>query len=271
MRKKRKTKARAVQSRPRPQKRKTRKAKKTMRRRIFLLFSCFVVLSTVFTGLTFVFLEVFKINNIYVEGNTKYDDKEIIKSSGISIEDNLCFANASKAEEEIYRAFPYVETVKIKKKLLKTIKINVEISEPQFAVKMEDGYLIISKSGKILERSEELPTELVGINGANFSPDEDGVKLIYENSALLEALNKSLNAFKENYLYGIKEIDVSDFEHITVNYDNRITIIIGKYEDIPYKILTAREILNNKIGSSEKGTLDLRSLKNNNRSYFTPA
>ena len=265
----RKTKTKSARMSYRERKRKN--ARKTMRRRIFLIFSCFIIASALFLGFSFLFKIVFKINNIYVEGNTKYDDKEIINLSGISVEDNLCFANTSKAENEIYKTLPYVESVKIKKKLPKRVRIGVEIAAPQFAVRAQEGYLITSKSGKILETAGELPTELVGINGAKYSVGENGIKINYENPSVLSALNEISNAFKTNVLNNIKEIDVEDFENIVVNYDNRIKIIIGKYEDIDYKVLTAREILNNKIGPSEKGSLDLRSLKNNNRSYFTPA
>jgi hypothetical protein len=54
-----------------------------------------------------------------------------------------------------------------------------------------------------------------------------------------------------------------------INYDNRLKIEIGADEDLNYKVITAKEIIMNKIGSSEKGTLDLKNLKKENRSYFT--
>ena len=46
--------------------------------------------------------------------------------------------------------------------------------------------------------------------------------------------------------------------------------MIGTEQDLHYKIVTAKEIISNKINRFEKGELNLRNLSRENKSYFTP-
>ena len=69
-------------------------------------------------------------------------------------------------------------------------------------------------------------------------------------------------------IYGI---DISNSANIELNYDNRITIILGLPEDVGYKLRTAKAIITQELAATDKGTLDV-SLSNSDRhsSYFTP-
>ena len=80
---------------------------------------------------------------------------------------------------------------------------------------------------------------------------------------------KIIDAFKSNELNFLNEIDASNLNDVKIVYDHRIKILIGSEEDLSYKLLTAKEIIMNKISASEKGTLNLKTLKKENRSYFT--
>lgn len=249
-------------------KRKSKKLKLLVKR-IFLLVSFCIIMAILFLGINLFLTKVFSVRSITVEGNTKYDNAEIIKNSEIKEGNSFVFTNTRGAEEKIYNSLPYVDGVKITKKLPDKIKIAVKTAIPQYVLYFNNEYLILSESDKLLEKCSESPPELINIVGVKFSVSKIG-KIIYENETTKDMFLNIANTFRSNGLNNIKGIDVSDIDNIIVYYDNRLRIEIGKNENINYKILTAKEIIINKIGSSEKGTLNLTNLNNENRSYFTP-
>lgn len=249
-------------------KRKSKKFKLLVKR-TFILISFFAIIAILFFGINLLLTKVFSIHSITVEENTKYDNSEIIKASEIKEGDSFIFSNVHSAEEKIYKALPYIDGVKITKEFPDKTRVSVKTADPQYVLYSNNEYLILSERDKLIEKCSELPPELINIVGVKFSVSEIG-KIIYENEITKDIFLNIANTFKNNGLNNIKEIDVSDIDNIIINYDNRLKIKIGKNEDIDYKILTAKEIIMNKIGSSEKGTLDLTNLNKENRSYFTP-
>ena len=126
-----------------------------------------------------------------------------------------------------------------------------------------------SKSNRLLEKKESAIPEIPSIIGLKFSVLEDN-QVVYENNKLKEDIDIIFEAFKSNGLFSLVEIDALDENNLKLNYDNKIKIIFGSAKDIEYKVVTAKEIIINKIKSEENGTLDLSKLGENNKSYFTP-
>ncbi len=242
---------------------------KLLIKRIFILFSCFSIIAVLFFAINLLLNNFFSVHSITIEGNTKYDNSEIINCSEINNGSSLIFVNTYKAEEKIYKSLSYVDGVSVKKELPDKIKIIVDTANPAYSLCVENEYLIVSEKDKLLEKRAELPPEIINIIGAKISVSEIG-KIVYENENLKGMFTNIANTFKNNGLNNIKEINVSDLENIAINYDNRVKIEIGGSENLDYKILTAKEIIMNKIGPSEKGTLDLKNITKENRSYFTP-
>ncbi|MBQ3929127.1 MAG: FtsQ-type POTRA domain-containing protein, partial [Clostridia bacterium] len=87
---------------------------------VVLLSICFVLSLTVF----------FKIDDILVEGETRYQADDIIASCMIEKGDNLLLCNTSAGEKNIVDQFPYIEKVKMDKKLFNKIIINVTEAVP---------------------------------------------------------------------------------------------------------------------------------------------
>ena len=73
----------------------------------------------------------------------------------------------------------------------------------------------------------------------------------------------------KNNLNKVTGINFNSGYNLIVGYDNRVEIDFGFYENMDYKIRTAAEIINNKLGAKEAGVLDLSEVSKENRSYFT--
>ena len=73
-----------------------------------------------------------------------------------------------------------------------------------------------------------------------------------------------------NDLSKVTGVDFSRSANIIVNYEHRVDIILGLYENVDYKLRMARELIKSKIGEKVSGTLDLSIVSKDNRSYFKP-
>ncbi len=242
---------------------------KTWRNRILIILGFLVVLSSAILSVFWILNNFFAVKDIYAKSNIKYDSQDLIDVSGIKKEDSLCFINTAACEMRLCEKLPYIDEAKVIKVFPSKIKIEVSLSEPEFSLAFDNENLLISKKDKILEKKDDLTPEIPNIRGLKILRSQAG-RAIYEDPSRKDIAAKIIYAFRSKNLSQIIEVDVNDVNDIILNYDDRVKILFGGAQDIEYKVLTANEIILSKIRSSEKGTLDLRSLKQNKRSYFTP-
>lgn len=97
----------------------------------------------------------FKVQNVQVFGNTKYDAHSIWEASGISNGENLITLSRAKAAGRIMKALPYVKSVRIGIKLPDTVMINIEEVEVTYAVKAsDDSWWLLSCDGKVIDQAQ---------------------------------------------------------------------------------------------------------------------
>ena len=107
----------------------------------------------------------FKVQSITVSGNARYTSEEVVAASGIEIEDNLFLLNKYSAAQAIFEKLPYVEEATINRALPDTIVITVRECVAAAGVVTPEGYWLISENGKLLERTDTLPSGCPGITG----------------------------------------------------------------------------------------------------------
>lgn len=214
---------------------------------------------------------LFKIKEIVVQGDEVCESQTLIEKSGIKSGDNLFFANAKAAITKLEENFPEVDTVTVTKKFPNRLIIDVKKATKIFCVEFEQRYICISNKGKVLEISDERAENLILLKGITLESFEFGKKVEYTDKSVEKKLSEFAEKMNSNGLAKISEIDFNNGFSFFVNYDNRIKINFGFYENMDYKIRTAAEIINNKLGAAETGMLDLSELPKENRSYFTPS
>ena len=240
---------------------------KKWRNRCIIIFLSLGIICLLGFGVFWALNFVFGIKEIYAENSAKYDKNEIILASKIKKGDSLWLLNPTKCEMEICRDLTYVDEAKITKIFPNKVKIDIVLSEPQFTVFNGEEYFVISRNDKILERKSEIVPELTNLVGLNFSVLENR-KISYEKPELKILAQNILDSFKNVGLPNVESVNLTDVNNIVLEYDNRIKILLGGEENLEYKSLTAHEIIVNKIKANERGTLDLRNLKKDNKSYF---
>ena len=118
-------------------------------KKVLLAVLTVVVLLTICTILSFTVF--FKIDDITVEGKTRYEYNDIISASEIKLGDNLLLCNTSPGAEKIKNKFPYIEGVEIEKHLFNKINIKVTEAKPTSIIESDGKYIVLGKSGKVIE------------------------------------------------------------------------------------------------------------------------
>lgn len=110
----------------------------------------------------------FKVENVQVSGNVKYDAHAIWEASGISTGENLITMSRAKAAGKIMKELPYVKSVRIGIKLPDTVMIHIEEVEVTYAVKARDeSWWLLGADGKVIEKAQsgqqEGHTKVLGV------------------------------------------------------------------------------------------------------------
>ena len=200
----------------------------------------------------------FKIDEITVEGKTRYDNDKIIAASMINEGDNLLLCNTSPGTKKIQEEFPYIEEVDIQKNLFNKINIKVTEAKPSYVVENNNKYLILSKKGKIIEidslnKYDNIPQ----ISGAKLKNVNLSSEIQYEDKNLKKYLDKIMENVSKYKIADIRTIDISDTTSIKLVKSNGFSIILGTFEEIEYKLETAANILSKNVRENLSGTLDV--------------
>ena len=212
-----------------------------------LVAICIVLSLTVF----------FKIDDISVEGKTKYNTDDIIASSLINKGDNLLLCNTSNGIEKIKNDYSYIEDVRIDKKLFNKIVITVKEADPASIVESDGKYIVLSKSGKIIEIADRKKYDVPTVLGAKLSDIRLSSNVKYSDENLKKYLDKILNALSKYNIGDVRTVDISNTSYITLVKSNGFKVVIGNFENVDYKLRTAANILKKNVKDTDKGTLDV--------------
>lgn len=214
------------------QRRKKNKRKKLIiRSAIFFLFLCI--------GVILVLTMFFNISEITVTGDTVYSAEDITDKSGVAIGDNLIFISKDEINEKISTELPYVESVKIRRRLPTGLELIITKTEAEYAVIQDGFYTLLDKNGKVLEKGLEFIGENITLlNMGEILSAEIGYGIEPENQKVFDKLVLVSNACEECGLEDISSMDLSDIYNIKLVYQGRITLELGETDkDNTYKKL----------------------------------
>jgi len=201
----------------------------------------------------------FNIRTIEVSGNQKVASEEIVLNSGILTGTNLFTFSKGSATEGIKR-LAYIDTVKIQRRIPKTVKIAV--TECVLAAYIDDGAQLIGidKKGKVLELfPENTALDKPRVTGITLTKSDVGQKIETEPAAEADSLVKFISKLEEYDAIGITaEIRLnsrSDMQFITTS---GLRVMMGSESEIDYKFKYFESVLQ-KIGKDAGGVLDITS------------
>lgn len=203
-------------------------------------------------------LETFNLENIQVEGNTKYSDEQIVQNSNLKLGENI-FKQLLNSENKNVN-LPYIANTKLNYLIPDTIVINVEERYPMYiALDSSTGkYYKIDNEGYLLEECElsSKKDELL-VEGFTFGENiKFGEKINEIYIEKLEIYNSIKNEFENIQIEGsITKVNFSNSLTI-VTLDDKLNIVFANNSNLNYKVSFLKGIMQ-KNGNNMEGTIDM--------------
>ncbi len=223
-------------------KKKQRKAAKRRRLTPFLIvMSVFILAAAIYLCLTM----LFNVDRIEIIGNTLYEERDLIETSGIEKGENLFEVDTAYAENKLYAVFSYVEEVEVKRSFPNGVTITITEAEPFSVIEEADGYTLVSAGGKVLERGlEEVPRGMLSVRGiSTITSTEDDIKRT-------ELMQRIINTMRELEMEGYDFLDLRDTLDITMIYDNRVRVQLGNELELEYKLQFADKVIRENLSKT---------------------
>jgi cell division protein FtsQ len=220
----------------------------------------------------------FKTKTLSVSGNSVYTAGEIAEASGVAAGAPLLLLDRAGIRQKVLDDFIYIDDVKVSAKFPSTVTVSVTPSVAAASVQTEGGYLLITKTGKVLEAVSEPRSGTVVINGAGAAGLAPGEMLTLEDESrqllILSLAEKGFGVLSDK----LSSVDIKDEANVTFLYDNRLEINVGAYSDMDYKVKFLQYVIKDSIGPNTSGKLsflpdnslqflDSNSIEQNNRIY----
>ena len=190
-------------------------------------------------------LETFNLENIQVEGNTKYSDEQIVQNSNLKLGENI-FKQLLNSENKNVN-LPYIANTKLNYLIPDTIVINVEERYPMYiALDSSTGkYYKIDNEGYLLEECElsSKGDELL-VEGFTFGENvKFGEKINEIYIEKLEVYNSIKNEFENIQIEGsITKVNFSNSLTI-VTLDDKLNIVFANNSNLNYKVSFLKGIM----------------------------
>ena len=217
------------------------------------------------------------VQDIVVEGDTRYSDKQIIETSGLYVGQSLLGVNKVEAHDRLLEELPYLNSVTISNVQFGTLRIRLTETVVMAAVKVEDGWMIVGDNNQALEHVTEgdPPEGVLRIEGATLTGQAIGSPLLDERSLRITRL---LDASVTQYdLEGVTGVDMTKKTRICLTLNERLQVVLGNDTNIPAQIAMLVDTLpvfyqNNGVNAG--GRLDMRTFADdkpdNDKVIYTP-
>lgn len=222
---------------------------------------------------------LFAVETITVEGNTKYLEESVIGESGVLIGQSIFTVKSNEIEAHLLETFPYFATVEVQ--TLHMNEVSIQVTETDvIGVMYADGcWIPVGANGKALDKqpiTSDRPKNMLYIKGN--SPEGGivvGKPALEDYSA--SVLSDILSAINQYDLTDITEIDVVDITDIRLVWRSQIEVLLGNTTNLTHEIGVVAQTIPKIIesrGAQVTGRLNLVSYSNealDDQAIFTPS
>lgn len=245
-----------------------KKITKRQKKMRVITLSVIIVVIIIIAIILFLTSSIFDIKSIMVENNQKLSSEEIVQASTLQVGENRLKKSKRTISENI-KTLPYIENVKITKKLNGEIHIDVEERVATYMLQYDNKYAYIDNQGYILEISEnlaELPI-LANYSSKGIIP---GQRLELKDLKKLDEVIKIVEAAKSQGIAKlITEINIADERNYIIKIPtHKKTIEFGDISNLNVKILNIVEVLKKTEG--KEGTILIKNRVSFIESFTSP-
>ncbi len=222
-----------------------------------LLTFCIVIAAIVMSVTVFL-----KVAEIEVSGTTRYEAADIIQTSGIKTGDNMFMINKFDVAEKILDRYPYIEQIKIRRRLPDKFTFEIIERTPAAFVIADDNRWLIDKKGYILERvGNDEVVKVPKITGVEVATPYAGGELVLKNEAQLLPLREVLNSLSSSGMTeNTTRIEIAKLYDINIIYGDRFLVSLGDTTELPRKIEMLKAVIG-ELAEFDKGTINVSAIK----------
>ena len=198
----------------------------------------------------------FNVKNFRVEGNSYYTDEEILVMGNCKTGGNIFIGIDTGDIRSRLEKDAYMSSVKVKRVLPDTVKIQLEERKQTAAIVYGEKYVVVDGDGVVLRKTGVMP-EITVLKGLTISKLSVGDKVETEEKVLLRQTLQMLSVMEKSNMY-FKTIELSEGEIKAHILDN--LICQGTPENIMKAMekdslqLVVQELFDRKI---ERGTIKI--------------
>lgn len=234
--------------------------RKKQRRRLLsrICIAVLVLLAVIFAPTIF-----FQVSTIDVSRDTRYKSEELIKSTGVKEGDNMFFLDTKQIAEDLKKEYPYLDTVKLHRKMPSTLQIEVTDRTEALSLEQNGKYFVLDLTGKVLEEKKSAAKNTATVTGISTKGLEVGNTIDENKQDKIASVIKLLElADAYDMKAHIKTIDVEKAYDVRITYDKQYTILLGALEEsnIEHKIQFLKAILK-EPSLPDTGVIDLTDEK----------
>ncbi|MCI9460518.1 cell division protein FtsQ/DivIB [uncultured Oscillibacter sp.] len=226
---------------------------------LYKLLSVLVICTAILAAMTL----FFRVGSIVVTGQKRYTAEEIQAASGVELGSNMYLLNKFDVVRAITGELPYIEDIRINRKLPDTLLIEVRESGRPFALVQDGSAWLVSAGGKLVDQIPEREAGQYGrITGCQLLAPSVGTPLALateyaaQQSSLLDLLAALDSAGLTENVDAIRLDDLSDLK---MDYIGRFTVRMAYGADYGFELKKLTLTLEDeKIQSNMTGTIDLR-------------
>ncbi len=221
------------------------------RKLILKIIRTIVLIGILIGTLIYILLSpLFNIKDVTVTGNNKLSKEEIISLSEIRTEENIFKTSKNDIKNRI-KTNPYVENVKIRRKLPDKVEIIVVERVATYMLPFANSYVYINNQGYMLEITSQ-KANLPIITGFS-TPEEnlhEGERLLSED---LVKLGEVLQIIESANANGIQElitkIDISNRQDYTIMLEKEKKLVhMGDVSNLSTKMSYINKIIQDEAG-----------------------
>lgn len=239
-------------SNPKTGQAKEKKTKSKEKKLLVKLIKWFVLLGTICIAIIlFLLSPVFNISKIEVENNSKITTESYISLSQIQLGENIFKVNKNKVIKSI-KQNPYVEEVKVNRKLPDVIQLQIVERKATFAIEYASSYIYINNQGYILEVAQSNQENLPVIRSIKTTEEKlkVGNRLEEEDLEKLGSVLKIVEvANGVSIAQYITYIDIADKHNYVLRLEEKKkTIYLGDDSNLSNKMLYSKAIIEKEEG-----------------------
>ena len=237
--------------------------KKRRRNRLKRRFIVFVFI-LVCTGIIFTVLKApfFNIQSIMCVGQQVMTEEEIIKIAEAEIGKNI-FSTNVKAMKHRLASEPKIAESNVRR--LYPNKIKIWVREAKTVASLESGgqWIFVDKAGKVInviDKTEGEKLEDIAVL-LDFEPASTklGESIVDPENQTHKKAIECLNMLdKLELIDKTTSISTTDISDIRIDYDKRLYIMLGGYEQMEYKLTFIKKVITENLSKYERANLDYR-------------